>query len=75
MSRVFAPTAWRSPISFVRSLTETSMMFMMPMPPTISDTEAMAASRIDMTRADVSCALKTSSMLRMVKSSSSFACR
>ena len=29
-----APTALRRPISRVRSLTETSMMFMMPMPPT-----------------------------------------
>ena len=33
----------RRPISRVRSVTETSMMFMMPMPPTSSETEAMAA--------------------------------
>ena len=39
-----APIAMRMPISRVRSLTETSMMFMMPMPPTIRDTDAMAAS-------------------------------
>jgi hypothetical protein len=32
------------PISRVRSVTETSMMFMMPMPPTISETAAMPAS-------------------------------
>src|ERR1700680_2620409 len=70
ISLVFAPTAWRSPISRVRSVTDTSMMFMMPMPPTINDTEAMAASKIDMTRAEVSCARKISSMLRMEKSSS-----
>ncbi len=45
MSRPRAPTAMRRPISRVRSVTETSMMFMMPIPPTSSDTEAMAASR------------------------------
>ena len=44
MSRPRAPTAMRRPISRVRSVTDTSMMFMMPMPPTSSDTEAMAAS-------------------------------
>ena len=31
-----APTALRRPISRVRSVTDTSMMFMMPMPPTSS---------------------------------------
>ena len=45
MSRPRAPTAMRRPISRVRSVTDTSMMFMMPMPPTSSDTEAMAARR------------------------------
>ncbi len=39
-----APTARRIPISRVRSVTDSSMMFMMPMPPTISDTAAMLAS-------------------------------
>ena len=39
-----APTARRMPISRVRSVTESSMMFMMPMPPTISETAAMLAS-------------------------------
>ncbi len=43
-SRWRAPTAMRRPISRVRSVTETSMMFMMPMPPTASDTPATAAS-------------------------------
>src|SRR5262245_13488466 len=33
-----APTAFRIPISFVRSTTETSMMFIMTMPPTTSET-------------------------------------
>ena len=40
----------RMPISRVRSVTDTSMMFMMPMPPTTSDTEAIAPSISDMTR-------------------------
>src|SRR5688572_2022520 len=44
-SKPRAPTARRSPISRVRSVTDTSMMFMMPMPPTTSETEAIAASR------------------------------
>src|SRR5512135_1117640 len=42
MSHVFAPMAMRMPISRVRSVTDTSMMFMMPMPPTRSETDAMA---------------------------------
>ena len=46
------------------------MIFMMPMPPTIRETEAMAPSRIDITRAELSCAAKTSARLRTVKSSS-----
>ena len=40
MSRLRAPTAMRMPISRVRSVTETSMMFMMPMPPTSSEIAA-----------------------------------
>ena len=31
-----APSARRTPISRVRSVTDTSMMFMIPMPPTTS---------------------------------------
>ncbi len=38
--------ARRKPISRVRSVTDTSMMFMMPMPPTTSETMAMPASRL-----------------------------
>ena len=41
MSRSRAPTAIRIPISRVRSVTDTSMMFMIPMPPTSSETEAI----------------------------------
>ena len=44
MCRGLAPTAMRRPISRVRSVTLTSMMFMMPMPPTSSETAAMLAS-------------------------------
>src|SRR5215510_12415877 len=36
-SRWRAPTALRTPISLVRSTTDTSIMFMMTMPPTTSD--------------------------------------
>ena len=41
-----APSALRRPISRVRSDTDTSMMFMTPMPPTSSDSAAMPPSRI-----------------------------
>ncbi len=41
MVRRFAPMALRTPISRVRSATETNMMFMMPMPPTNSDSPVM----------------------------------
>ena len=54
MSRPRAPMAMRRPISRVRSVTDTSMMFMMPMPPTMSETDAIAASSIVMMRADSS---------------------
>ncbi len=43
-SRRRAPIASRRPISRVRSVTDTSMMFMMPMPPTTSEMPAMLAS-------------------------------
>ena len=44
MSDRVAPIAMRMPISRVRSVTETSMMFMMPMPPTSSEIAAMPTS-------------------------------
>ena len=44
-----APMAMRMPISRVLSVTDTSMMFMMPMPPTSSEIEAIAASNIVIT--------------------------
>ncbi len=51
-----APTAMRMPISRVRSVTLTSMMFMMPIPPTSSDTAATLASSIVIVCAPCSCA-------------------
>ena len=36
-----APIAFRIPISLVRSVTETSIMFMIPMPPTRREIAAM----------------------------------
>ena len=41
-----APMAFRMPISRVRSVTVTSMMFIMPMPPTMSEMLAIPPSRI-----------------------------
>jgi hypothetical protein len=38
MVRLVAPMALRTPISRVRSVTETSMMFMTPTPPTMRPT-------------------------------------
>ena len=46
MSRMRAPVAMRTPISRVRSVTLTSMMFMTPMPPTSSEIAAIEPSRI-----------------------------
>ena len=44
--RFVAPSALRMPISRVRSVTDTSMMFMMPMPPTSRLTAAIPARRV-----------------------------
>ena len=41
-----APRALRSPISRMRSVTETSMMFITPMPPTSSEMPATPPSRM-----------------------------
>ena len=48
MTGPVAPTAIRRPISFVRSVTETSMMFIMPIPAT-SKEKAAATTRISVT--------------------------
>ena len=64
-----APTAMRTPISRVRSVTLTSMMFMMPMPPTSSEMAAMPASSRVRVRALSSWAEAVSLRLRIEKSS------
>ena len=46
MTRGVAPRALRKPISRIRSVTETNMMFMTPMPPTIREMAAMPPRRI-----------------------------
>ena len=46
ITRSLAPSALRMPISRVRSVTETIMMFMMPMPPTSSEIAAMVVSTV-----------------------------
>ena len=48
ISDLRAPTAFRSPISFVRSVTETSMIFIIPMPPTKSEIAEMIDNSIVM---------------------------
>ena len=58
------------PISRVRSVTLTSMMFMMPMPPTSRLTAATADSRLVSTMLTVSSMLRTSAISRTAKSSS-----
>ena len=74
MSPPRAPTAILSPISRVRSVTLTSMMFMMPMPPTSSDTLATAPSSSVSTRLAASCACRISVRLRIVNGSSAPGC-
>ena len=71
MSRARAPTAIRSPISRVRSVTETSMMFMIPTPPTTSEIMATHSSRLVINRVVEVRVLVISVMSRMVKSSGS----
>ena len=48
MSERRAPSALRSPISRVRSVTTISMMFMMTMPPTTSDSATTPTSTAKM---------------------------
>ena len=62
-----APIDIRNPISRVRSVTDTYMMFMIPIPPTNSDMPAIQASRMVV---ELNIEL-SSSCERMLKSSSS----
>ena len=71
MSTPRAPTLMRRPISRVRSVTDTYMMFIMPMPPTTSEMPAMQASSVVIRSVVEFSMVLSSCWLRMVKSSSS----
>ena len=74
MSRSVAPTARRTPISRIRSSTEASMMFMMPMPPTSSEMDAIAPSttlKIVLVR----CSWRSSSSGTVISKSTTVLCR
>ena len=60
MSRFFAPIARRTPISRVRSITLASMMFMMPMPPTSNEIDAIATITISKMRCVRRCSARSS---------------
>ncbi len=66
-----APIARRIPISRVRSVTETSMMFMIPIPPTRSEMLAIAARRSVITSVVAVAVSARSVWSRIVKSSAS----
>lgn len=70
MSPGVAPMALRSPISRVRSVTETSMMFMMPIPPTNREIPAMTSRRRESVLLVSVSADWMSAMLKMRKASS-----
>ena len=65
ISLLVAPIALRRPISRVRSVTDTSMIFMMPMPPTKSEIAAMAPNNIDIVFVVLSSVLLRSDILRI----------
>ena len=71
MLRRLAPMALRMPISRVRSVTETSMIFIMPIPPTSREMAAMPPSSRDRVPVMVSMAEETLDIFRMLKASSS----
>ena len=68
MSRLRAPIALRIPISLVRSVTVTSMMFMTPMPPTRSEMAATAPSSTVNTRLVAALVWRSVAWLRTLKS-------
>ena len=70
ISRRLAPMALRMPISRVRSVTDTSMMFIMPIPPTSREMLAMAPKNITKVLVVSSRVSRVSCRLVMVKSSS-----
>ena len=69
MSLWRAPTAMRTPISRVRSVTDTSMMFITPMPPTTSAMAAMAPISSVMVRVVDAMVSRISAVLLRKKSS------
>src|SRR3977135_3267888 len=66
-----APIAMRMPISRVRSVTDTSRIFMIPTPPTRSEIDARIASSSAITRPVLSAVEAISLKLRTLKSSGS----
>ena len=62
-----APIALRMPISRVRSVTETSMMFITPIPPTSREIAATAPSRVVKTSAEALDASRTEPWLITLK--------
>ena len=66
MSPFVAPRALRVPISRVRSVTETSMMFITPMPPTSSEIAAMTEMAMESLRIMLSTDSMTLSILMEV---------
>ena len=70
-SRAVAPIAKRTPISRVRSVTDTNMIFMMPMPPTSRLTAATAPSNAVMICVVEATFSATSAVSRIEKLSSS----
>ena len=70
-----APTAMRTPISRVRSVTETSMMFITPMPPTISEMRAIAEISSVMVCVVLSIVWRMVSVLSTKKSCTPWRCK
>jgi len=70
-SRCRAPMARRTPISRVRSRTLASMMFMIPMPPTSSEIDAIATITISKMRCVRRCSASSSAGETIVKSPAS----
>src|SRR5574341_2000097 len=71
MSPLLAPIAILIPISLVLSVTETSMIFMIPIPPTIKETKAIPAKSKEKVREVSSRVAKISDWVRILKSFSS----
>ena len=69
MSRLFAPTARRTPISRIRSVMLASMMLVIPMPPTRREIPAIIPPLIRVLRIFCSIASNHSCLVSKVKSS------